>query len=188
MIDCTFYGSYYDPYPWTEQACVVESYVPEGCPIHFTTAAGVMAADVTVNGSAGGATLVDTQDVALATIDVYSCDCPHVTEETVFQRFAVATTGLHAGDYATIGWPSASGPQMGAAITAAGPCPAVEWPSEYGTAIACDRCPVDPAGSGSGSGSGGGSSHGGGCNAGGAPGYSVAVLALLARRRRMLRA
>ena len=194
MVTCTFYGSYYDPQPWAEQACMAEYSVPAGCPIHFVTAATVMPSDVTVTDGSGSAaasttTLVDSQVVQLDTIDVYSCNCDHTTESWTFQRFAVAAPSLQAGDYATISWPGFSGPAASVSITAAAACPTVEWPSSYVSAIACDRCPQDPIGSGSGSdpGSGAGpifpSRNGSGCATGGSSSLG-AVLALLALRRR----
>lgn len=169
---------------------MAEYSVPAGCPMHFVTAAEVMPSQVMVNGGSSTATLVDTQVVQLDTVDVFSCSCDHVTQGVTFQRFAVTSQGLQAGDYASIDWVGYSGPVGSIAITAAGACPTVEWPTDYQAAIACDRCPVDPIGSdsGSGSGSGGGNGHGGGCAAGGTSSVAAALALLALRRRRMLRA
>jgi hypothetical protein len=199
MMVCTFYGSYYDPSPWTEQACMVENAVPAGCPIHFITAANVAAADIQVMGGSGAtpstATLVDTQVVPLDTVDVFSCNCDPATYATTFQRFAVTAPSLAPGDYATITWPGASGPAMSVLVQDPGACAPVEWPTTIEANLACDRCPADPIGSddaGSGSGSSGSDTvrpmHGGGCAAGGdaSLGALVAVLAVsgMGRRRR----
>jgi len=195
MFVCTFYGSYYDPQPWTEQPCMVEYAVPQGCPVHFITAANVKASDIEVMGGSGvtpsTTTLVDTQVVPLDTLDVYSCNCDQITEVVTFQRFAVTAPSLVAGDYAEITWSGESGPTGSVLFQDPAACPPVEWPTTIEAAIACDRCPVDPIGS---DGSGSGSDtvhpmHGGGCATGGGAsiGVAFAVLALSGRGRRRRR-
>jgi uncharacterized protein (TIGR03382 family) len=190
MSVCTFSGSYYDQMPWAEQACTAEIAVPAGCPVHFVTGAqpdpsSITAARVESDGTltplAATATPVDTVAQTFTLPDEFSCDCTPTQTNLQFQRFAVAVPGSNAGDFIAIQFAGLEGSAVEVEVTAAAPCPAAEWPTDYDVGLACDHCPMPPADSQ------GSQSSPGGCDAGGAPSLCFGGLALLALARRRRR-
>ena len=195
---CTFSGSYYDPSPWTEQVCAADYEVPQGCPIHFVTGAQIdlshvmaerVAADGTATDTASTATIDGEDDRTFLLPDEFSCDCAQTLTAITFQHVVVSVPAAVAGESVRLSGIAFSGGGDEVLITAPAACPQVEWPTEYEVALACDRCPMDPDGSGS-------DHHGdgpfgldvGGCAAGGGD-ASLLVVAMaaflpLVRRRR----
>lgn len=197
MTVCTYTGSYYDPAPWTESACVADEMVPAGCPVHFVIGTQLPDGSVTADrvGSGGTTTplastttLVDTVTQTFSLPDEFSCDCAPTETAIGFSRYAVAVPGAKAGDVIGLEIGGISTP-FAYQIVAAGPCPAPDWPTDYEVALACDRCPgsdVPPDGGLPGDPVTPPEDHG--CAVGGAPGVLAALLLLpLARRRRVHR-
>jgi MYXO-CTERM domain-containing protein len=148
-VTCDFYGSYYQPEPWG-QACAVDVAVPEGCPIHFVTGtpinpAYITAERVAANGTAtdtpNTATVIGTELVSFSVMDVSSCDCHQTSIGVEFQHVQVDVPAAVAGESVRLSGISYQSGAYEVQITAAGPCPAPEWPTEYHAALACDRCP-----------------------------------------------
>ena len=146
---CDFSGSYYDPEPWTHQACAVDVAVPEGCPIHLVTGAQinpayVMAQRVTSNGVATDTpstlTSVGADHESFWVMEVNSCDCHFTTVAVTFEHLEIDVPGAVAGETVRL-WGLLQGNGYEVQITAPGPCPTPEWPTEYSAALACDRCP-----------------------------------------------
>jgi uncharacterized protein (TIGR03382 family) len=178
---CTFIGSYYDPSPWTEQACSDQLSVPAGCPITFVTGADLVGSDVAMGllGSDGRttpiastATLVDTVSQTFTLPDEDSCDCAPTPIAIPFERFSVAVPSAVAGDVLELDYLGFAGPPFQVQVTAAAPCGPLQWP-DVEISLACDRCPAQPSDSN-------------GCGAAGAPTLAIAglALAMMLRRRR----
>jgi len=185
---CTFTGSYYDPAPWTNEACPVDAAVPEGCPIHFVTGAPIDPAHITaervsnqlVMPTASTATIIGSDEVTFSVMDVMSCDCAQTNVHVSFSHVSVDVPDAVAGESVRLQGVAYSAPDYEVAITAPGPCPTPDWPSGYQAGLACDLCPIDPDGDPN---TPNGSE--GGCSAGGEPSLLLfAAAALFVRRRR----
>jgi hypothetical protein len=189
MMVCDYTGSYFEPTPWADQACSAEESVPAGCPLHVVIGADLEPTAITAALRANDGTttplsstvqLVDSVTENFVVPDLLACDCEPKPTDVEFWRYEVTVTGAQAGDTIEIDTPGVRGPLY--TVTAAGPCPAPAWPTDFHVALACDMCmePTDPIGDHS--------NEPGGCAAGGDP--SLALLAalgalpLLARRRR----
>lgn len=193
---CQFSGSYYDPSPWTEQTCSSEYEVPQGCPFHFTTGAQIdptqlrtdrVAADGTSTEASNTATIDGEDQRTFLLPDEFSCDCAQTPTTITFEHVSVTVPAAVAGESVRV-WGFSFGGGHEVAITSPGPCPTVEWPTDYEVGLACDRCPMDYD-------DGSGNSHDGpfgvdigGCAVGGGD-ASLLVVALagvlpLVRRRR----
>jgi len=177
--ECRYQNGYYDP--GFDGACVAETSAPAGCPVHFVTPRAQAAAMFTVHRGTQDITLpaatslVETVGVPLSLVDPIDCDCARTDATVLFDRQALMLTGAIAGDAVEFASGHLYVPQI-ISITAAGPCPAVAWPTQFQVATQCDRCPREPASSAS-------CSMGGG---GGGGGWLAAAitLGLVARRRR----
>lgn len=193
-VYCTFSGSYYDPSPWTEQVCAAEYEVPQGCPIHFVTGAAidpknVMAERVAANGdvteTASTATIDGEDDRTFDLPDEFSCDCAREPVTIAFSHVSVSVPAAVAGESVRLWGAAFSGGEHEVMIIAPGPCPAVEWPTDYEVALACDRCPEPPPDNLHGDGPFGIDA---GCNAGGGDAslllVAMAAFLPLVRRRR----
>jgi len=157
--DCTYRNGYYDP--GLDGACVAETMAPSGCPVHFVTPHGQPAAMFTVHRGAQDVTLpattsiVETIGVPLSLVDPFDCDCAQTDATVPFDRQALMLTGAMAGDTVEFA-PGHLDVSQIVAITAAGPCPAVVWPTQFEVATQCDRCPQQPPSSSSSCSTGGG--------------------------------
>jgi hypothetical protein len=173
--DCTYQNGYYDP--GFDGACVAETSAPAGCPVHFVTPHAQATAMFTVHRGtqdiklSATTSLVETVGVPLSLVDPVDCDCARMDATVPFDRQALMLTGLKADDAVEFASGHLYVPQI-VAITAAGPCPAVVWPTQIVVATQCDRCPRQPPSSSS-------------CSAGGGGWLAAAItLGLVARRRR----
>lgn len=194
-VYCDFYGSYYDPDPWTHQACMVDVAVPEGCPIHFVTAAPIdpaqiVAQRVDTNGTAtdtpSTATIIGSDQATFSVMDVTSCDCHQTNIGVEFDHIEVDVPAARAGETVYLQGIAFQSGSLAVQIDPAGPCLAPEWPTEYHAALACDRCP-DPDSDGDGvPDSDDRNDNSAGCAVGGDPSLILVGLALLpfVRRRR----
>jgi uncharacterized protein (TIGR03382 family) len=191
--ECNFEGrDYYNTDGW-EGACFAAPSVPLGCPVGVLVPAGTTVDPVVVRGQnpvnlMTTTTLIDSVVEGVGSIDVIACDCPPTTLEVPFDRYQIAVTGAQVGDLVSIGDGVKIADQGSTVFDAAATCPPVTWPTAFAVSTACDLCPVDPAGSDSGSGSDniGPRRMGGGCAATtGTSGILVGVvLGLAALRRR----
>ncbi|HTL33418.1 MAG TPA: hypothetical protein VL326_09845 [Kofleriaceae bacterium] len=191
-VYCDFYGSYYDPDPWTHKACAVEYSVPEGCPMHFSTGAPIDLAHVAAKLSSGGSLMdapstamnIGSDQVTFSVMDVNSCDCHQTSIGVEFQHVEVDVPDARAGDIVYLQGTAFESGEYSVEIGPAGPCPTPEWPTEYHAALACDRCPVD--GDTNGDGVPDLDNDDVGCAVGGDPSVILVAFALapLVRRRR----
>ncbi len=184
-LDCVFHGSYSNPEPWLQQACIAGGYaVPEGCGLHFITTAPIDRTTVEVSVHRGSDTMtVDSATTALgvvpgsvAAVDVHTCTCERITVPVDVYRYQVDAAEVVAGDYVTISMPGLDEARVGFTIGPATACPDVYWPSAFDASIACDPCtnpdPHDDAGN-----------SGAGCSVGdGPPPLALALLAVAVMR------
>ena len=199
MMPCVFNGSYYDPTPWTEEACIIETSVPAGCPLHFVTGAmpslssvtvDLVASDGTMTQVASAATLVGTVSPSYVLPDELSCDCAPTPTTIPFERFAVAVPGAAAGETLEVQFPGYSGPPDEVEVGPAAACGTPQWPTDIQVALACDRCPPPPGDAPrdeAGVGTAPDPVHRG-CDAGSGSVLGVVGIALLSVRRRRARA
>jgi len=174
--ECRYQNGYYDP--GFDGACVADTSVPAGCPVHFVTPHAQATAMFTVHRGAQDITLpattslVESVGVPLSLVDPTDCDCTRTDATVPFDRQALTLTGASAGDAVEFVSGHLYVPQL-VAITAAAPCPAVVWPAHVELATQCDRCPRQPPASAS-------------CSTGGGGGWLAAaiVLGLAGGRRR----
>jgi MYXO-CTERM domain-containing protein len=146
---CTYHNSYYAP--GIDGACGAETMVPEGCPLHVATPAGLIPRFEVFRGTESTALpsttmVVDTIVVPMNRIDPYDCDCASVASAASFDRHAVVLTGAVDGD--VVAFDAARlDEDTTVVIGPAGPCPAPAWPSSYSVLTTCDVCPpVDDGG------------------------------------------
>lgn len=191
---CDFYGSYYDPEPWTHEVCPADAAVPEGCPIHFATGApinpaNIQAQRVAANGTGtdtpSTATIIGTEQVSFSVMDVFSCDCAWTSVGATFSHVEVDVPGAVSGDSIRLFGVAFEGGSYEVQITAPGPCPTPDWAAQYHAALACDICPENPNDS-DGDGVPDNKDDDGGCSVGGDPSAILVAFALmpLLRRRR----
>lgn len=172
--DCTYQNGYYDP--GLDGACVAETSAPAGCAVHFVTPHGQPAATFTVHRGAQDVALpatisrVETVGVPMSLVDPFDCACTPTDATVMFDRQALTLTGVQAGDAVEFAAGHLHAPQV-IAITAAGPCPAVTWPTQLQVATQCDRCPEQPPESS-------------GCSTGGGGGFAAALALVFVRRPR----
>ena len=184
IADCLYHGEYGSPENWGG-VCVASREVPAGCPVDVMVRhdAPSFAIDPVVYRGNQQLAVTPTRTVdatvtaMIRTIDVYSCDCAHVTAQVPFDRVVLSFPGLAAGDAISFEG-TGNAESASVAITAAGPCPAPMWPTYFEQLTACDLCPIDPTDPP-------GTEHdGGGCSASPGAGLLVAAAALLARLTR----
>ena len=175
--ECRYQNGYYDP--GLDGACIAETSAPEGCAIHFVIPHSQATAAFTVHRDTRDITLpatsslVESVGVPLSLVDPGDCDCARTDATVVFDRQALMLTGGKAGDTVEFASGHLYVPQI-VAITAAAPCPAVVWPTQFEVATQCDRCPRQAPDSSSSS-----------CSTGSGGGWLAAAIALgLAGRRR----
>lgn len=165
---CDFYGSYYDPSPWTEQACFAQDEIPAGCPIDIVIAGDAV---ITVEDRDSSRVVVDTVTKTFTVPDEGSCDCAPTELAVELQRIALTVDAVE-GDVVKL---SIAGRGYDFTMGAPGPC-VTAWPDDYAVALACDRCPGEPPVADP-------TSPAAGCNAGGGPSLLLGLL-LIARRGR----
>jgi MYXO-CTERM domain-containing protein len=141
--DCTYQNGYYDP--GLDGACVADTSVPAGCPVHFITPPQPPATFTVHRGSQditlpATASIVETVGVPVSLVDPLDCDCTRTQTTMSFDRQALALTGAQAGDTVSFAPGHLYAPQV-VKITAAGPCPEVVWPTRIVVATQCDLCP-----------------------------------------------
>ena len=180
-LDCTYHGEYSTPQNWYG-ACAANAAVPEGCPIRFVTPHAGAPLVIYRNGveltSATSSSVIEaTVGADVRSVDVYDCECVHISVPVQFDRIALTVPAAVAGDSIAFGG-AGNAEESSIAITAAGPCPVAEWPTSFEQLTACDLCPMDPADPGhTPDGNGGCSTTGGGA------GLVMLCLAVLAARR-----
>lgn len=180
--DCLYHGAYSTPANWGG-VCVASHEVPAGCPVAVMVPhdASPFAIDPLVTRAGQPLAVTPTRTVdatvtaSIATIDVYSCDCAHVTAAVPFDRVVLMFPGLVEGDGIAFGG-SENAEDAWVTITAAAPCPAPMWPTQFSQATACDLCPMDPDDPSS------DDADGGGCASAPGAGLLVAAAALLLAR------
>lgn len=159
--ECRYQNGYYDP--GLDGACIAETGVPEGCPVHFVIPHSQATATFTVHRGTRDITLpatfslVESVGVPLSLVDPDDCDCTRTDATLLFDRQALTLTGAQAGDTVEFASGHLYVPQI-VAITAAASCPAVVWPTQFEVATQCDRCPrqaPDPSSASCSTGSGG---------------------------------
>jgi uncharacterized protein (TIGR03382 family) len=187
--DCLYTASY--PTSTIGGPCVATPAVPLGCPISYAEFHQAGPGRTTTTVQRGAATvelasetrLVASVPQAVSRTDFYSCDCAKVTSTVDVDHLELRLVGAQVGD--VVMFPGGADSAPAAGITAAGPCPAVVWPTQFTEQAACDLCPSDPTMGGA------RPPDGGGCAAstststpGGLGGVALLLAALVGRRRR----